>query len=147
MNAALHSARGIIRTHDPVILVVDDEPAVLHAVRRCLRCEPYEVITAQSCDEALAWVGELPVDLVIADQLMPRMKGTELVLEIRKRFPRTLGLLLTGDRSRLVAQECAAAGIDCILYKGGNMAALRSMLQELLAGKLRFRDGSGASLG
>src|SRR5436190_6126952 len=73
------------RSHQPVILCVDDDRATLSALRRSLCTEPYEVITAQGSAEALAWLNEMPIDLVITDQRMPGTMGTELLLEVRKR--------------------------------------------------------------
>ena len=83
------------RSHQPVILCVDDDRATLSALRRSLCTEPYEVITAQGAAEALGWLNEMPIDLIITDQRMPGTMGTELLLEVRKRYPKTAGTILT----------------------------------------------------
>jgi diguanylate cyclase (GGDEF)-like protein len=87
------------------ILCVDDEPGVLLALRQQLlerfghECQ---VATAASADEALALAADLeqdgePLAVVIADQIMPGMKGAELLEHIDQRWPRARKVLLTGQ--------------------------------------------------
>ncbi|MCE9665281.1 response regulator [Halomonas sp. M5N1S17] len=49
------------------ILLVDDEPNILRALRRVLRQEGYRLLTASNGDEALALMHEEPIDLVVSD--------------------------------------------------------------------------------
>src|SRR5436190_4616316 len=93
------------RSHHPVVLCVDDERETLAALRRSLRNEPYEVITAQSAAEALEWFLELPVALVLTDQRMPDVGGTEFLREVRKRSPKTARAILTAYPSPEMMSE------------------------------------------
>ena len=76
----------------PVLLVVDDDPQVLAAVRRDLRSryrEHYSLVGAPSGDEALAAVRELKtrgdaLAMVISDQRMPGMLGNEVLARVRE---------------------------------------------------------------
>ncbi|HEY2141391.1 MAG TPA: FAD-dependent oxidoreductase [Solirubrobacteraceae bacterium] len=87
----------------PAIVAVDDEPAVLAAVARDLRRgfgERFRVLRATSGAEALNLVRELrtrgdPVAMLIADQRMPGMPGTEYLVEARKLVPDAKRVLLT----------------------------------------------------
>ena len=87
----------------PAILVVDDDPQVLAAVRRDLRAnyrERWTIVAATSGEEALATIRELKsrgddLALVISDQRMPGMQGTDLLAESRKVFPKARRVLLT----------------------------------------------------
>src|SRR5918996_2484807 len=87
----------------PAILAVDDEPAVLAAVARDLRRgfgEHYRILRATSGAEALDLLKQLrargdQVALLIADQRMPGMAGTEYLIEARKLVPDARRLLLT----------------------------------------------------
>jgi thioredoxin reductase (NADPH) len=87
----------------PAILAVDDEPAVLAAVARDLRRgfgERYRVLRAQSGAEALDLLGETrrrgdQVALLIADQRMPGMSGTDYLVEARTVVPGAKRVLLT----------------------------------------------------
>lgn len=73
------------------VLLVDDEPLVRYAVADILRDAGYEVIEATSGAEAVRLVGEgLAPDILLTDQLMPGMKGTELaetLLALRRNLP------------------------------------------------------------
>ena len=77
------------------VLVVDDEPASLRAVQRAL-ADVYKVLTAPSAVRALAVLDEQAVALVIADQRMAEMTGTELLAQCMLRHPDTIRVLLTG---------------------------------------------------
>lgn len=82
--------------HPPDILLVDDEANVLTALRRMLRPQGYTVRVAANGKEALELLDEAPADLVVSDMRMPGMSGADLLTEVRRRWPETLRLLLTG---------------------------------------------------
>jgi thioredoxin reductase (NADPH) len=87
----------------PVILVVDDDPQVLAAVRRDLRGhyrEEYTTLSAGSGQEALDATRELKsrgsaLAMVISDQRMPGMLGHEVLASVREVYPLARRLLLT----------------------------------------------------
>ena len=87
----------------PVILVVDDDAQVLAAVRRDLRAkyrEGYTVVSATSGEEALATVRELKargdsLAILISDQRMPGIHGTEVLAQSREFYPLARRVLLT----------------------------------------------------
>ena len=91
------------RRRRPAIVCVDDEPAVLAAVARDLRRqfgERYRIVRATSGAEALTALKELvtrgeQVALLVADQRMPGMSGTEYLVEARKLVPDAKRVLLT----------------------------------------------------
>ncbi len=78
------------------LLIVDDEPNVLAALTRALHEEPYRILTAGSAVEAAHVVDAEPVDLVICDQMMPVMTGTEFLSWLAVRHPEVIRILLTG---------------------------------------------------
>ena len=87
----------------PVLLVVDDDPQVLAAVRRDLRSkyrESYTVLSAASGEEALSTVRELKargdsLAIVISDQRMPGIQGTVVLAQSREVYPLARRVLLT----------------------------------------------------
>ena len=87
----------------PVILVVDDDAQVLAAVRRDLRTryrESYAIVGAASGEDALATIRELKargdsLAIVISDQRMPGIQGTELLTRSRESYPLARRVLLT----------------------------------------------------
>ena len=82
--------------HSKVLLIVDDEPNVRHALRRALRRAPYSVLFAATGAEALQLMGENPVDVVLSDQRMPEMTGVELLRRVKAIHPDTIRLVLSG---------------------------------------------------
>jgi CheY-like chemotaxis protein len=87
------------------ILCVDDETLILNSVVRQLQAEmgeSYIYETAENAEEALEILEELQdeeikVIVIVSDWLMPGMKGDELLIEVHKRFPKTVKILLTGQ--------------------------------------------------
>ncbi|HXI75218.1 MAG TPA: response regulator [Pyrinomonadaceae bacterium] len=77
------------------IMIVDDEPANLRTLLRLFRQE-YQVITAESGAEALTLLQQHDVALMISDQRMPQMTGTELMKKAVEVRPQMVKILLTG---------------------------------------------------
>jgi DNA-binding NtrC family response regulator len=121
-----------MRAGDPVVLVVDDNPQILNAIRRCFRNEVFKVITVGSCDEALGWMSKVLVSLVITDQVMPGMTGTELIRVVRQRYPETPCALLTGSRTPSLAREAAEARAAALLEKPWSDQGLREATLRLI---------------
>lgn len=78
------------------LLLVDDEPNILASLRRIFQRENYELLFAQSGSEALAIIEKQPVELIMTDFMMPGMNGSELLQEVRARWPQTIRIMLTG---------------------------------------------------
>ncbi len=78
------------------LLIVDDEENIRRAMIRSLRADGYDFVAAGSGQEALEVLRQRPVDMVITDHSMPGMSGLELVREIKKQWPNTMRLILTG---------------------------------------------------
>src|SRR5579883_991605 len=133
------------RGQGTIVLCVDDEPEVLDALSRCLRNEPYTLITASRPADALALLEEVPVDLVITDQRMPEMSGTELLREARERSPRTARAILTGYDTPSTIRKGLESGSDTFLHKPWNEFLLRSSILRILdrLGKLENRREVG----
>ncbi|MCA0177475.1 MAG: response regulator [Proteobacteria bacterium] len=78
------------------LLLVDDEPSILSALRRLFRPQGYRILLAESGAAALTMLATEPVDLVLSDMRMPGMDGATLLEQVRQRWPQTLRMLLTG---------------------------------------------------
>jgi DNA-binding NtrC family response regulator len=81
------------------VLFVDDDPAVLRSIVRALRGSPFEVLAADGAADALAILRERHVDVLVSDIDMPEMTGLQLMKIVRREFPSTLRMLLTGAGS------------------------------------------------
>lgn len=92
----------------PLIVCVDDDPAVLTTVARCLRREQLDVRTTESPVEALRWISADDVAVVVCDYEMPSMTGAQLAGKARMMRPETVRILLTGRNT----VETAVDGIN-----------------------------------
>ena len=79
----------------PTVLVVDDEPHSVASMRMALE-EDFIVLEAGSAEEAVAFMEEHWVQVVISDQRMPGKTGIELLTELRERWPETVRMIVTG---------------------------------------------------
>ena len=79
------------------ILLVDDEPKVTDALKRALRREPYVFLTATSGAEAQQLLERQHVDVVVSDEQMPGMSGSEFLSRVRRQFPHTIRIILSGQ--------------------------------------------------
>ncbi|MEO8250207.1 MAG: response regulator [Burkholderiales bacterium] len=79
----------------PKVLFVDDEERIVNLLRMIFRAN-YEVFTATSGAAALEIIDAHDIQVIVSDQRMPGMRGTELLNAVRKRSPATMRLLLTG---------------------------------------------------
>ena len=77
------------------ILFIDDDPSVLHSLRRFLRKEKYQLYFAESGQEALDLMAGQPIDIIVTDLRMPAMTGLELIAEVKRRHPSVLRLVLS----------------------------------------------------
>ncbi len=92
------------------ILLVDDEPDVLLALRRTLRPGGYRLLTTTTPYEVASILAREAVDLVLTDNDMPGMKGVELLAEIRRTHPTVVRMLITGRSTLESALEAVNRG-------------------------------------
>lgn len=78
------------------ILFVDDEPLVTEALKRALHKEPYRVLSAQSASQGMEILARQRVDVVISDEMMPGMPGSEFLALVCRDYPETVRIILTG---------------------------------------------------
>lgn len=78
------------------LMLVDDEPNILAALRRVFQRENYELVLANNASEALSMLEKQPVELIMSDFMMPGMNGSELLRTVRERWPQTIRIMLTG---------------------------------------------------
>lgn len=78
------------------LLVVDDEPNIISALKRLLRRDGYHIVTAHSGAEALQRLTEHDVDVIVSDQRMPGMTGVELLRRAKDLYPHTVRMVLSG---------------------------------------------------
>ena len=114
---------------DDTILLVDDEPHVLSALTRTLRNSPYQLLTAENAREALEIMETTSIKVIVSDEQMPGMRGAELLAEVKRRFPHTMRILLTGQATLEASMRAVNEGqIYRFLTKPWDDAVLRLAL-------------------
>ncbi len=92
------------------VLLVDDEPNVLSAVKRQLR-KKIDISTAESGREALSIIkNKGPFAVIISDMRMPEMDGIELLKKVKKAAPETVRMMLTGNADQQTAIDAVNQG-------------------------------------
>lgn len=93
-----------------LIMLVDDEAHVLSALTRALIDEPFEIITATSGSQALELMEGKNVKVIVSDERMVGMQGSELLAEVKLRSPETVRILLTGHATLDAALRAVNVG-------------------------------------
>jgi CheY-like chemotaxis protein len=78
------------------VLIVDDDEQLRHQAAETLKAYGYHVLEAGQSSKALDMLTNTPVDLLIADVIMPEMGGCQLSTEVQKKYPQIKILLASG---------------------------------------------------
>lgn len=92
------------------LLIVDDEPSVISALKRIFIDEPVKIYSAHSAVEGLEILKTCPVKVVISDEKMPGMTGSEFLSVVRRDFPNIVRIMLTGHASLEAAMKAINEG-------------------------------------
>ena len=114
------------------LLIVDDEQDMLDFLDRVFRRE-YEVVRAQSVEEALRHVDAGKFDVIVTDRRMPRRSGLELLEIASQRQPQAVRILLTGYADSLVDEKVAQWRlVDAWVSKPIDSAALKTSIAQAI---------------
>ncbi|MCZ4330151.1 EAL domain-containing protein [Castellaniella denitrificans] len=83
-------------TSERVLLLVDDEQNILNALTRLLRRDGYRILTANNAPQALELLARHEVQVIVSDQRMPEMTGTEFFSKVKEMYPATTRMILSG---------------------------------------------------
>ena len=122
------------------ILFVDDEPNVLHALRRMLRYmrEEWNMDFVGSGEEALEALTKERYDVVVSDIRMPKMDGVQLFTEVKSRYPQIIRIALSGQSDQEVvlrsvgsthqflAKPCDADTLKAVIERSSTLHDLLS---------------------
>lgn len=119
---------------DEAILVVEDQDQVRDVVRSILERLGYRVATARNADEALGLVRDgIPLDLLIADVVLPAMNGVALAERIVERRPHVRVLVMSGFTSESALPQGEIGGRPCgFLLKPVTLPGLARAVRDAL---------------
>lgn len=113
------------------LLLVDDEPGVLSALKRLLRRDGYRILSTASAHEGLDLLATHAVQVVLCDQRMPEMSGTEFLSRVRQLHPHTVRLVLSGYTDLDTVTEAVNEGaIYKFLTKPWNDDTMREAVRQ-----------------
>ncbi|HUR45630.1 MAG TPA: response regulator [Candidatus Saccharimonadales bacterium] len=119
------------------VLLVDDEPSVRELVGRVLKCENYEVITAENGLEALRLAGQGHIDIVLLDLNLPVKNGWDTFERLTYDHPLVPVIIITARPNQFFSAVGAGAG--ALLEKPLDFPTLLKTIETLLAEPLETR--------
>lgn len=122
---------------DHTILVLDDDEALLLVLTKLIRREGYRTLTASRAAEALNIMERERVAVVLSDNLLPDLSGTEFLQQVRQRWPDTIRLMLTGYAD---AQTAVAAINDGHVYRYMTKPWSADELRAAIRDSVRFYE-------
>jgi EAL domain-containing protein (putative c-di-GMP-specific phosphodiesterase class I)/FixJ family two-component response regulator len=127
-------------TDQRTLLLVDDEPGIRSALTRMLRPDGYRILTAATGSEGLDVLAVNPVHVIISDQRMPGMSGTEFLNIVKELYPDTVRIILSGYTDLEVVTESVNRGaVFKFLTKPWNDDQLREQVRDAFR---RYRQPS-----
>ncbi|WP_455382808.1 sigma-54-dependent transcriptional regulator [Salinispira pacifica] len=114
------------------VLVVDDEKNIREGLGRALELDGHNVLLAADGEEALSYVNDEDVDLVIADLKMPRLSGEELLRSVAGSHPTVPVIILTGHGTIETAVRAMRDGAYDFLTKPVNLDRLSLLVKRAL---------------
>lgn len=111
------------------ILVCDDEEGIRESLKLILE-KDYDVIFAESGDEAIQKMKASPVDIVILDIKMPKKDGLETLKELKNINPSSKVIIATGYKSADIAQEAMKLGASDYIVKPFNRDNITKVVQK-----------------
>ena len=137
------------------VLLVDDDAKLLRGLVRSFAGEDYETLTAVSAAEADVLLARNNVDLVVSDNLMAGVLGTDFLTNVRQRYPRIKLLMLSGYMPPAAVRRVTDdVGVERVLLKPCHASEVAAAIRELLdissnpkaeaAGELSWNQGEEA---
>ncbi len=124
------------------ILILDDDNYVLKSLTRLLRSSDYNISSYSDPQEALLQCGLQKFDLVLSDQRMPGMEGTEFFTHVAQLFPQTRRVLISGYSDFSSVTDAFNEGI---IHKFVLKPWDNELLKNLVSDELKFSESASGS--
>ncbi|MEY4591623.1 MAG: hypothetical protein RIR18_518 [Pseudomonadota bacterium] len=122
---------GAAHANGDTLLLIDDEPNVISALHRLFRREGYTILAANSPKDAFEILARNSVNVILADQRLPDMAGTEFFLKVGNLYPETVRIILTGYTDIALINEAVENGtVDKFLTKPWDDDELREQIRD-----------------
>ncbi len=128
------------------VLIVDDEPQILRALRIYLRAREYDVVTASNGTQALACAGERHPDLIVLDLGLPDIDGVEVIRTLRAWSPVPI-VVLSGRGDSRDKVDALDAGADDYVTKPFSVDELLARIRAVTRRRTGPDDAVTARIG
>ncbi|SDH85552.1 PAS domain S-box-containing protein/diguanylate cyclase (GGDEF) domain-containing protein [Pseudomonas benzenivorans] len=113
------------------LLLLDDEENILRALARVLRRDGYQILIANHAQDAFALLAQHEVQVILSDQRMPEMNGTEFFSRVKDLYPDTIRIVLSGYTDlKSVTDAINQGAIYKFLTKPWDDAQLRTTIAQ-----------------
>src|SRR5262245_53399975 len=112
----------------PTLLVIDDEPSILHAFRRAFRDPALNLVTASTAAEGIEQISAARPDVILLDILLPDQSGLDAFRRIKEIDARIPVIFITGHGTTDTAIEAMKLGAYDYLLKPLELDPLREMV-------------------
>lgn len=115
------------------VLVVEDNPDVLEAVRLLLEAEGFAVVTAEECFSGMDYLESSPPDVIVTDIGLPAMTGLELIRYVRtKSNLQNIPIVAMSGYDKAYLATAMMAGANATLHKPEDLENLTTMVQSVI---------------
>lgn len=115
----------------PIILVVDDEPAILQTLKASLEDEDFYVETLSDASKVIQVIGALVPDLVLLDIFLPKYNGLDLLAAIKKEYPSQNVMMISGFGTIAIAIDAIKKGALDFIEKPLNLDEILAKISYL----------------
>jgi DNA-binding NtrC family response regulator len=122
------------------VLIVDDEPNVLDSVSKILSRKGFETVTSKNGEDALRQIKNEKYDLVVADLMMPKVSGIDLLKAVKNENKEIAFLVITGYPSINTAVEATKYGAGGFLPKPFTPTELEEAVEKALGGTKEYQS-------
>jgi two-component system cell cycle sensor histidine kinase/response regulator CckA len=130
-EVAVAGPAATLSDRTPLVLLVEDEVAVRELLTETLQQSGFDVIAAESAEDALSGPADHAIDVLVADVDLPGMSGPALAAELRKRAPRLGVILMSGFGGDVMPDAVAEHDRLTLLRKPFPSAVLIARVREM----------------
>ncbi len=113
------------------LALVDDSAILRTAIKNVLEADGYCVaVEADGSKELFEKLPQTPVDVVLLDVFFPTENGLDILVELKKRYPKIRVLMVTGLQQNSILEEAQKRGADGVLYKPFDTDELLSVISR-----------------
>ena len=132
LEEGLSSLSKELSPEEQNILIVDDDPTILTLLKEYIKTLGFNLVTASNGLSALAELEKSEFSIVITDLLMPGMDGMELIKEVKRNWPHTDIIVITGYTNSYRYTDVIRAGASDFIQKPFNLDELEAKINRLI---------------